>query len=195
MARHLLIIYVCVISEDWRWSPNFFWYHLSHGTQLVDLPKSEKLRLINLILHSTTDMIRRRTGGDAFEKKLGKLKWKGFFSDKLSCSLNNDLAIDPKNLSLESYPCLFFCFSPISGRDCHTLLDVYGSILLRLCATKAFTFPNSGGLCGALAPSYCLAKVYSRDEGIQSVNSLIFPHPARLQQQLHHQLQFGKIND
>ena len=133
--------------------------------------------------------------GDAFEKKLGKLKWKGFFSDKLSCSLNNDLAIDPKNLSLESYPCLFFCFSPISGRDCHTLLDVYGSILLRLCATKAFTFPNSGGLCGALAPSYCLAKVYSRDEGIQSVNSLIFPHPARLQQQLHHQLQFGKIND
>ena len=75
MARHLLIIYVCVISEDE--ARTFFWYHLSHGTQLVDLPKSEKLRLINLILHSTTDMI-RRTGGDAFEKKLGKLKWKGF---------------------------------------------------------------------------------------------------------------------
>ena len=108
-------------------------------------------------------------------RKMRKLE--SFFSDKLSCSLNNDLAIDPKNLSLESYPCLFFCFSPISGRDCHTLLDVYGSILLRLCATKAFTFPNSGGLCGALAPSYCLAKVYSRDAGIQSVNSLIFPHP------------------
>ena len=36
--------------------------------ELVDLPKSEKLRLINLILHSTTaDMILRRRD-DAFEK-------------------------------------------------------------------------------------------------------------------------------
>ena len=61
---------------------NFFWYHLSHGAfELVDLPKSEKLRLINLILHSTTaDMILRRRD-DAFEKNE---KARKFFSDKLS---------------------------------------------------------------------------------------------------------------
>ena len=67
-----------------------------------------------------------------------------------------------------------FCFSP----SLDVIVIHFWTFMAQFFySSGAFTFPNSCGLCGALAPSYCLGKVYSRDLGIQSVNSLIFPHP------------------
>lgn len=64
-----------------------------------------------------------------------------------------------------------YCFSP----SLDVIVIHFWTFMAQFFYTEAF--PNSCGLCGALAPSYCLGKVYSRDLGIQSVNSLIFPHP------------------
>ena len=70
-----------------------------------------------------------------------------------------------------SCPESLYCFSP----SLDVIVIHFWTFMAQFFYTEAF--PNSCGLCGALAPSYCLGKVYSRDLGIQSVNSLIFPHP------------------